>query len=120
MKEYTSLPPTFSNISSINGGGNGSWTQALFKFSRSTHIQIPPIFLSWTTIGLIYSDSSTSSMIHVEIILSNSCQTFSSYFGFILYGLFLVVFASGFFYILISPRYHVIPFIYKKVIMKMS
>jgi hypothetical protein len=60
VKEYASLPPTFSSTSSVKGGVvNGSCTQATFSPLRSKQILIYLVFFGWITIGLIHSDSST-------------------------------------------------------------
>ena len=44
---------TLSRISSLNGVGKGSCTQASLIPWKSTQMRIPPIFLPSVTIGLI-------------------------------------------------------------------
>jgi hypothetical protein len=81
---YAYFPLMFSSTSSINGVGNGSCRYASFSFLKLTHIRIPPVFLSYTTMGLIHFDSSTGLITPAFSIQSISSFTFSLYLGFIL------------------------------------
>ena len=120
VKDYISWPPTPSRTSSVKGVGNESCTHASFNFLKSTQMRISPVFLSWTTIGLIHSDSSTGLMIPTSSIWLISTFTLSLYHGFSQYGLCRASLEFGFNMIFISPRSPKIPFVSENRVEKRS
>ena len=87
----------------------------IFPIGAKLQNAISFAFRARITIGLIHSNSSTSSMIPASSMQSNSSFTFSLYLGFSLYRWCLLGLASGHRGIFISPRSPTIPFIYEKL-----